>query len=174
VPFLVVGILYGMAALGTEARWRKWGAAAFALAVAVSAAAGQGEYRGLWDRAHPSAWVPVVVHRAGLEMKAALGQGRVLTLAPMFPLEGGVEIYPEFSTGPFIWRLGAFLPPARRRQLAVISEAELPALLAERPPSAVVVGFEGELEEPLKANARRHGARVFEPEAGRPAWIVSR
>jgi hypothetical protein len=175
VPFLVVGILYGLAALGAEERWRRWGAAAFALAVVVSAAAGSREYRGVRDLAAPSTWVPIIMHRAGVEMKAAVGPGRVLTLAPLFPLEGGAEIYPEFSTGPFMWRLGPFLPPAQRLRMAVISEAELPALLAAQPPAAVLVGFEGELEEPLDVIARRHGARVIEPGGGgRPAWIVSR
>ncbi|HYB75096.1 MAG TPA: hypothetical protein VED18_17115 [Candidatus Sulfotelmatobacter sp.] len=175
VPFLVVGILYGLAALGAEERWRRWGAAAFALAVVVSVAAGSGEYRGVRDLAAPDTWVPMVTHRAGVEMKAAVGQGRVLTLAPIFPLEGGAEIYPEFSTGPFMWRLGPYLPPAQRLRMAVVSEAELPALLAARPPAAVLVGFEGELEEPLDLIARRHGARVFEPlGGGQHAWIVSR
>jgi 4-amino-4-deoxy-L-arabinose transferase-like glycosyltransferase len=175
VPFLVVGILYGLAAPGVEERWRKWGAAAFALAVVALAAAGSGEYRGVRDLAAPSTWVPIVTHRAGVEMEAAVGQRRVLTLAPIFPLEGGAEIYPEFSTGPFMWRLGPFLSPEQRHRMAVVSEAELPALLAARPPAAVLLGFEGELEEPLDVMARRHGARIFEPGGGgRPAWIVSR
>ena len=49
----------------------------------------------------PGQSVPMLVHARGVEIARAANHGRVLTLAPIFPLEGGADIYPELATGPF-------------------------------------------------------------------------
>lgn len=103
------------------------------------------------------AWVS---HLRGREMRSLLpGGGKVLTLSPVFPLEGGLEIYPQLVTGPFFWRVAHLIEPERRKALNIVGPGDLESWLAGDPPAAILIGFEGDQEEALKDYARRHGYR---------------
>jgi hypothetical protein len=104
-------------------------------------------------------WQPTRVHKAGLEIARQVGRGPVLTLAPIWAIEGGADTYPEMATGPFAWRTGHLLHPSRRQRLGIVSPAELRELLRERPPAAILVGFEGPLEVPFLEYVRERGYR---------------
>ena len=101
-------------------------------------------------------------------------QGKVLTLAPLFPLEGGLEVYTEFATGPFAWRRAHLIPEQMRRKLGIVSEAELAALLDAEPPAAVLAGYENRfgLEEPLIEYAESSGYRAVELKHGGTLWVA--
>ena len=122
-------------------------------------------------RSPAKSWVPVETHRLGVLLRAQVGTGRVLTLAPIIPLEGGLDIYPELATGPFAWRVAPLMVDQKLSALRMPDPDDLAIMLAAHPPSAVLTGFEaqnagfarggpGGLEGPLKLYAR---ARGFSP-----------
>jgi hypothetical protein len=89
-------------------------------------------------------------------MADAVHDGKVLTLAPIFPLEGKLDIYEEFATGPFMWRTADLVDKKDRKRLRIISENELDSYLTKKPPVAIFIGFEGGLEKPMFLYAQKN------------------
>jgi hypothetical protein len=104
-----------------------------------------------------------------------VGAGKVLTLTPLLPLEGGAGIYEQLAAGPFTWRIAAQLPEAERHRLGVVGSDDLDTLLQSEPPGAVLTGLEPDLEEPLVKYAQAHGYSAsrlaFD---GATLWLPSR
>jgi hypothetical protein len=100
-----------------------------------------------------------VTHIIGQEIRSLVGQGKVLTLAPTYVLEGGLEVYPQVATGPFFWRVAGFIDSADRKALNVMGPDDLEDMMAEDPPAAILTGFEDSEEEALLDYAHRHGYR---------------
>jgi len=93
--------------------------------------------------AKSSKWIPVELHQLARQLQNHVrAEGRILTLQPMIPLEAGYDIYSFTAAGPFNWRTSLLLTPERRREYGVTSPQELPALLADSPPDAILTGFE--------------------------------
>src|SRR5690606_38069187 len=107
-----------------------------ALLAIVSTAINYGE--GLAIVAHPDRWYPVKAHERGARIADLMDGGRVLTLAPIHAMEGGVPPYPEFVTGPLAWRVAHLVTPEERARQHLVTEEELAALLAAKPPRAVL------------------------------------
>ncbi|RYD83935.1 MAG: hypothetical protein EOP84_06895 [Verrucomicrobiaceae bacterium] len=98
--------------------------------------------------------------------------GPVLTLAPTWAIEAGLSTYPEFATGAFAWRSAHLVPEERRQKLDMIAPADLEEFLTNKPPAAILTGYEDEeLEAPLLEYARRHGYRPVKLERGRRIWV---
>ena len=123
---------------------------------------------------HPDAWTPISTRQAGQRLaqvtSSAGASVRVATLAPIYPLEGGLEIYAELSTGPFLYRVGDLIENERRDRYIGSSPRSVRTLLATDPPDAILLGFEGKLEDPLAAFAQEHGYVLTE--AGMPRGQV--
>jgi hypothetical protein len=113
--------------------------------------------------AGPERWVVTRVHESGVAIarRLAAGQltGKVATLAPVYPLEGGVAVYPELATGPFAFRTADFTTPDLAGFYRMVSPAGLPGLFDSDPPAAFLLGFEPELERPLLDYATARGYR---------------
>lgn len=110
----------------------------------------------LWT---PAEWLPGRVHAYGGLIGRLVGDGRVLTLAPIYPLEGGAAIYPEFATGPFAWRVAPLMTRSDRARFHVVGADDLATWLADAPPSAILTGVEDDdarLEAPLVDYAQAH------------------
>jgi 4-amino-4-deoxy-L-arabinose transferase-like glycosyltransferase len=100
----------------------------------------------------PNEWLPTRVHRYGQFIEdlvsnpgAAGAQsttGNVLTLAPLYALEGGASIYPEFATGPFAWRVSPLVSDTDRARFHIVGTEELSGLLESDPPRAILTGVE--------------------------------
>ncbi len=75
----------------------------------------------------------------GVEGGAA---GKVLTLAPLYALEGGASIYPEFATGPFAWRVSPLVSELDRGRFHIVGSEELSTLIESDPPRAILTGVE--------------------------------
>ena len=114
----------------------------------------------------PERWETAKVHRDGLAvadaMAAAGASGKVATLAPLYPLEGGLAVYRELATGPFAYRAAPFTPPALAERLVLIGPHEIEAFLEADPPGALLLGFMPEFEGPFLRFADRHGYRALE------------
>jgi len=76
---------------------------------------------------------------------------RILTLAPLFSLEGGCNIYTELSCGSIVYRIGDRLSALNRDITHTVGPRTLSKLMEKEPPSAVIINVEGMkfLEEPL-------------------------
>ncbi len=148
-------------------------AAALAAAVTLSLIASAVQNPAVFRAANPAEWVPLRVHADGQALALALAgrPGPVLTLAPILPLEGGLPIYEGFATGSFAWRTADLLDPERRARFGFVSAAELPALLARRPPAALLLRCDRKREADLVALAKaRQFTRQTLPD-GRELWL---
>jgi hypothetical protein len=96
--------------------------------------------------------------------------GRVLTLAPILPLEAGLRIYPAFASGPFAWRSGSLLPQEERRAMSIVTAEDLEEYLTI-PPQAILTGYEVIWESPLLDYARRHTYREAKLADGGSLWL---
>jgi hypothetical protein len=76
---------------------------------------------------------------------------KVLTLAPLFAIEGGCEIYTELSCGAIVYRIGDRLSAWNRDITNTAGPSDLAELVDKEPPSAVIINVEGMkfLEEDL-------------------------
>jgi hypothetical protein len=75
-----------------------------------------------------------------------LAEGPVATLMPIYPLEGGLAVYPEFATGPFAYRIADVTEPELARYYVMAGPQDLQTLFAQRPPAAILTGFVPELD----------------------------
>lgn len=111
----------------------------------------------------PGTWTVSKVHAAGEAIAAAMAkagvEGKILTLMPIYPLEGGLAVYPEFATGQFVYRTSDLTEPALLAKYRTTAPSRLAAFLENDPPAAMLLGFEPELEAPMAEFARVRGYR---------------
>lgn len=158
-PLVILGIVEAFAAWPTVLQ--AGGLYAYALggvtALLVAAPIYVAGQMTLWT---PADWLPTRVHVYGGLMGRLVGNGRVLTLAPIYALEGGAAIYPEFATGPFAWRVAPLMTARERARFHVVGADELAGLLADAPARAILTGVEDDdarLEAALVDYAQAHG-----------------
>lgn len=156
-PFLALGFFYAVA---LWPRCQHWAATMLALGALAGAIATAAAYAGGAEiLAQPDRWYPVKVHTRGARIADLTEGGRILTLAPIHALEGGLSTYPEFVTGPLAWRVAPLVSSAERARFGLVTAPELAARLTAQPPRAVLTGFEeddAELEAVLLAYAHDH------------------
>jgi hypothetical protein len=105
------------------------------------------------------------------EVRPSIPNGRILTLAPFYPLEAKLAIYPSFSTGPIAWRIAPFIEPAKAARLHILSPATLAAALEAKPPAGILVGVEKTGEDLLIGYAKAHGYKPLFLSHGDQLWI---
>ena len=168
IPFIILASACGLSFIWpASARWEQAlvGGAAVVFLASGMAIVSQKDWNSLRDS---NTWVPVQAHKLGIQVEEMVGEGKVLTLAPIFPLEGGLRIYESLATGPFSWRVAPILTEMQRREFGLLSYADLETVLQGDPPDAILVGLEagnegfepgskGGLEDPLDDYARQHG-----------------
>ncbi len=106
---------------------------------------------------HPSQlarWAPLEVHRVGEEVRDICPPGPVLTLSPIFPLEGGRDIYRQLVASPFVIRAGARMDEGDEELYHLMDEQDWPELFDLHPPSGVLTGLERNLDVELSGLAR--------------------
>lgn len=102
-----------------------------------------------------SKWSGVHIHEMSVKIREILIEnrldpnGKVATLSPLFALEGGLSIYNELATGPFLYRVGDLLAPHQRVLFVATSPETVHRLLENDPPVAILTGYEGDLDDPL-------------------------
>jgi hypothetical protein len=100
-------------------------------------------------------WAPLHLHSISQDIaNRAKSPKLILTLSPLFALEGGSNIYLQLSAGPFVYRIADFMNPDDLVVTNTVSPKTLGELLEHSPPSAVILGFEPSfLEESLYQTA---------------------
>jgi 4-amino-4-deoxy-L-arabinose transferase-like glycosyltransferase len=99
VPFAAVAAAMAAARLRTSGEKIPVGAAWMILATIGVAWFSRGEIGAIRRLRTPQSWTPSVVRQIGARIVSLTGGGPVLTLSPIYPLEGGSPIY-EQSSGP--------------------------------------------------------------------------
>lgn len=106
-------------------------------------------------------------HWIGDRLRAANRQGDVATLSPQVVIDSGFPLDGRFAAGPFLYRSGDLLSDEQQRAFRVVSPRTLDRFLSERPPVAIVTGYEGrdkmnriELDARLRSWAIRNGYRL--------------
>ena len=118
----------------------------------------------------PAEWFPLKVHARGEYLADLVGRRQVLTLAPIYALEGDAGIYPKFVSGSLGWRVAPLMTPGQRQTVGLESLVELEAGLAAQPPRGIFTGLhdnDAEEEAPLLAYAQAQGyVPIALPEEG--------
>ena len=92
---------------------------------------------------YPEGWVPIQLHKISQDIaEKTQAPKKILTLAPLFALEGGCEIYTELSCGPIVYRIGDRLSAWNREITRTVGPKGLAELVEKEPPSAVIVNVE--------------------------------
>ncbi|MGA2232079.1 MAG: hypothetical protein ABSH22_14375 [Tepidisphaeraceae bacterium] len=132
------------------------------------------EYRDFPVLFWPPAWFPVRAHDLGQRIAKASGPGPVLTLDPIYVLEGGLDIYPQLATGPFGIRVGDYLTPAQRAQYKMWGTDDLKRLFEQTPPPKIMIspGSDGDIEALLTQLAKSHGYREVDVNTQKPGVII--
>jgi len=96
----------------------------------------------------PRSWVPIRLHKVSEDIAEKTKSPKlILTLAPLYALEGGCNIYTQFSSGPFVYRVADFMSPTDLDITHTAGTGTLKQLLKKSPPGAVVLGVEPEFLE---------------------------
>jgi hypothetical protein len=155
---LLIGLLY--TCVGFEGR--RWAETVLLGLAVVTLAVGMPRLvQDVAKANRPGSWTVNRVHQAGLDiarrLEAAGVTGKVATLAPIYPLEGGLPVYLELATGPFAYRTADLTPPELARFYRQTSPTTVTALFEADPPAALLLGFNEKLEQPMKEFAERRG-----------------
>ncbi|UCE47745.1 MAG: hypothetical protein JSW47_19370, partial [Phycisphaerales bacterium] len=162
VPFLLCSFAYPLAFL-KELSSRKVskipvtiGVVLVGVSVIASWATGLSASEKIGACFKPETWIPIQVHRMATDIASHTKEPKlILTLAPLFALEGGCEIYPELSAGAFTYRIGNLMSQTDRQTTRTAGPEEIAQLVGQLPPSAIIVGAEppyfSSLEEPLES-----------------------
>jgi hypothetical protein len=161
VPFITIAIAYPLVALRRQTdgskswRWYKLTCCLVGAAAVIAVFA----YPIVLDRclflAVPERWTPMELHKSSVKIAADIKEpGFVLTLGPLYALEGGRDICPELSAGSFVYRVADRLSAEERALTHAVGPKTLGELAGNRLPASVIVGVEPSyfafLEDPLR------------------------
>lgn len=157
VPFLVVSLAYpllhlrSLAGTSTAKAHFKIACGLVAACVLVAAASYPAVLGRVPVALSPEIWTPVELHKVSRDIAERTRKPKlVLTLAPLYALEGGCAIHTELSASPFSYRIGDLMSAAERATTGTAGPETLGALVKKSPPSSVIVGVEMDrLEEAL-------------------------
>ena len=164
VPFLIIAFAYPLSFLRELSSRQtlkipvKTGAALMILGVLVALLTGINITKRITASITPQAWVPMQIHNIASDIAEKTKEPKlVLTTAPLFALEGGCEIYTEFSTGVFIYRIADFMSEQEQHITNTVGLKNLAEIVKQSPPSAIIVGTEPTyfsfLEKPFESFA---------------------
>ncbi len=163
VPFLVIGLALPLSYLrklpGKTGTPFKVSAVVVGLCALVAAMSNPIVLRRVPAAIVPESWVPLEVHSLSKDIAGKTKEpGLVLTLAPLFAIEGGCEIHSQLSCGSIIYRAADGLSGDDRATTNTVGRKTLAKLIEQHPPSAVILGIErgkmASLEAPLMSTVK--------------------
>jgi hypothetical protein len=88
----------------------------------------------------PKTWVPMKFHQLSRDIAEKTKDPKlVVTLMPLYALEGGCNIYTELSAGWMGCSIASSMPASKRKATNTLNGDTFKELLKEAPPSAVVI-----------------------------------
>lgn len=168
LPFLVLGGCGCVAYLSQKYSSTGWVLTGLMLLLTLASPSARQTASELSRLPQTAEWIPLQIHQFARQIHQALPRGKVLTLAPIFPLEASLDTYEMFTVGPLVWRSAHILSAERRQEYGIIDMTELDLFLEDQPPDAILLGVEdrydgfwiynaGALEDPLREYAEAHG-----------------
>ncbi|MBN3039982.1 MAG: hypothetical protein JW867_02535, partial [Candidatus Omnitrophica bacterium] len=118
-----------------------------------------------------SSWQTMLIRAQSQEIRRITKKTKILTLAPVYSLEADNQIYKEFATGPFAFRVSHLINKEQRNKFNIISREELPDLLEQDQPKAILVGFEGYLEQEFINYAQANNYRKIILSSGKVLYL---
>ncbi len=170
VPFLLLAGLYACASIPADNPWLRRTMLIGSMAILLSVWMGAHAYKDFRDAFRTSYWKGTRIHLRAEEIRSHVSNGRILTFAPIYPLEAGLSIYPSFSTGPIAYRISPYLDAAKAGRLGITSPGTLGSALEAAQPTGVLLGFETGERDFLKY-AREHGYRAVVLGDGNELWL---
>lgn len=116
----------------------------------------------------PQGVVPLWTHRIGLRIKAAVGELPVITDSPVYPLEGGANIEPAVTTGPFALRIHHLVSTEDRARFHLIDQEDIEQRVREDRDVAILQGKD---RFGLGYLAERFGFREVDVGANVRLWV---
>lgn len=115
---------------------RKTWMAAVGLGLAFCIASAVPFYREVFLRP----WDPVKSHQMGLKINSLLGcDKKVMTIYPLFVLEGGCSIYEQTVTGPFAFRVGELFSGRSKEKYKILDATNMEDYFKRDPPGAFLL-----------------------------------
>lgn len=152
VPFIIVSFAYPLLYL------RKLGAgnphklfriaSIVVVACTFSQAASQPILQSTVRIFRPQSWVPMRVHQISEEVAQKIKEPKlIVTLAPLYALESGCDIYLELSSGWDGCKIASALPASKREITNTLSPGTFRKMIEQRPPSGGVIDIDPKKEE---------------------------
>ena len=157
VPFLLLSGIVLTSFLLVKSRSNKlWIIPSFGL-LSLFALIYEGDtFRTISILSNPAQWYPVKAHQTGIKINNTAPIKKVLTLAPIYPLEGTLPIYQEFATGPFTWRIASLVSDKeKRKRLGLVGKINFEHFFNAEKPSTILVGYENREEKSIKNLAKK-------------------
>ena len=175
LPFMILAMIEAAGTLPAP-RVRPLARTLAGVAVVLAAIGLPRWYWGVLRLPTPSRWTPVQRHRLALWIRSQTGPAaRVLTIEPAIPLEAGLAIYPQYAVGRFVLLVTNFQPPEQRGPAGMVGPAELPALLAQEPPDAILVQqlpSQDQVDRSFIRYAQQHHLKLIHaPDGKHELWI---
>ncbi len=159
VPFLILSLVFPLRYLWQSARIHFRFAC---ILIIVCALIGVSENSFIFTRIpklfKTDNWTALRVHKTSEQISQKVDKSKpVLTLAPLYALEGGCEIYPQLSAGPFVYRVADLMSDGELKITNTVGPKTLKKLLENIQPSAILTGTESKyfkwLDDSLEKNA---------------------
>ena len=116
-------------------------------------------YRAVLWSWNPHWWVPVGVHQEGVDLARACDAAiaprrshsaprpRVLSIIPLVPLEGGLDVFEQLATGPFTVRIAAAVAEQDEALPKIMDPNDVARAFWSTPNAVVLVGSRDHWEE---------------------------
>ncbi len=112
----------------------------------------------------PRNWVPMKVHQISGDVAEKIKEPKLIaTLAPLYALESGCDIYLELASGWDGCRIASTLSDSKREITNTLNPETFKEMLEERPPSAAVINI-----DPTKEQVSRIGLVLIR--IGKTKW----
>jgi hypothetical protein len=112
------------------------------IALAIITAANQKPMEKITKALKTQNWTPIKIHNISENIVTKTGSQPILTLSPLYALEGGGQIYIELAAGVPAFRVADKLTETDRKISHTAGLMEIPQILTKRPAGAVVIGPE--------------------------------
>lgn len=146
IPFMIIGFAYPLLylrGLGTSSSPHRLFKTISIVVIACTFSAVISNRLLLWRTSRilrPRSWVPMKLHQISGEVAQKTQEPKlVVTLAPLYALESGCDIYPELSAGWDGCKIASALSASKREVTNTLDAKTFKEMLKETPPSAIVI-----------------------------------
>ncbi len=163
VPFLILSLAFPLRYLQQSSRiYFKFACILIVVCALIGVIENPFIYRRIPRLFKTDNWTALRVHKTSEQISQKIDKSEpVLTLGPLYALEGGCEIYPQLSAGPFVYRVANLMSDGELKATNTVGPKTLKKLIEKSPPSAILTGTESKYFKWLE--------RSLEKAAG-PGW----